>query len=472
MKKICLLTAAVTAAVLLFSCAQGAVSPETTTASPAAEVTEAETLLADSLPEADYGGEAVRVAVGEYAKQDFIAEEETGETLNDAVYRRNIAVEDRFNVLFEMFYEVGAYNSVRRAVTAGDDSYDICDEMYQAVIPMATEGLLVDLGTLGNVDFTKPWWDKNVVRDICFGNKIFYAAGDFNTSTMGMSCIVLFNKNLFDSMSLAYPYQLVLDGQWTYDNFYALLHQGISDLNGDGKIAYTDDRYGYVGWQYEIGPNLFESMGGRYVTKDDENMPALALGNEFTYGLFDRILAIFTGENGGWQNSVGWGPDMDVFKDSRALMLDSRFTLLNYFRDMEDDFGILPHPKLDVAQAEYYQLVSNVGNLDCIPITNTRTEMTSVILEALASESYRSVMPQYFEVLLQIKYTRDDESAAMLSIVKESARFDLSLSSVNSVTIMNMITKGENNFASQYAKIEKAAQKELDKMIETIRGEG
>ncbi|MHB1153434.1 MAG: hypothetical protein ACYC00_14105 [Eubacteriales bacterium] len=96
--------------------------------------------------------------------------------------------------------------------------------------------------------------------------------------------------------------------------------------------------------------------------------------------------------------------------------------------------------------------------------------MTSVILEALASESYRKVMPQYFEVLLQVKYTRDDESAEMLAIVKKSARFDLSLSAVNSVTIMNMINKGENNFSSQYAKVEKAAQKELDKMIETLRG--
>lgn len=469
MKKIFLLLLTCCMLAGTFSCAAGGETTENTSALTEA-VTEAETLLSDNLPEQDYGGESFRIAIGEHAKQDFVAEGETGETLNDAVYSRNIAVEERFNVSFDMVYEIGVYNSVRTAITANDDSYDICDDMYQVVIPMATDGLLIDMKTLDYIDFTKPWWDSNVERDICYGDKIFYAAGDFNTSTMGMSCIVLFNKNLFDSLSISYPYQLAIDGKWTYDSFYDILKQGVSDLNGDGKINYTDDRYGYVGWQYEIGPNLFESMGGRYVTKDEENMPALALGNEFTYGLFDKILNIFIGENGGWQNSVGWGPDMDVFKDSRALMLDSRFTLLNYFRDMEDDFGILPHPKLDEAQIEYYQLVSNVGNLDCIPITNNRLEMTSVILEALASESYRNVMPQYFEVLLQVKYTRDDESAEMLSIVKKSARFDLSLSAVNSSTIMTMINNGENNFASQYAKVEKAAQKELDKMIETLRG--
>lgn len=452
-----------------FSCARGADDPADTAAQTEPESQE-QTQLTDNLPEMNFEGEAFRIAVGEYAKQDFVAEEETGETLNDAVYRRNITVEERFGAVFDIIWETGVYNRVRQSVTANDDAYEICDEMYQVVIPMATEGLLIDFKTLGYTDFTKPWWDSNVERDICYGDKLFYTSGDLNTSTMGMSCIVLFNKNMFDSMSIAYPYQLVNDGKWSYDRFFDIVKQGISDLNGDGKIQYTDDRYGYVGWQYEIGPNLFESMGGRYVKKDENNLPALALGNEFTYLLFDKIINLFTSDNGGWQNSVGWGPDMDVFKASRALMLDSRFTLLNNFRDMEDDFGILPHPKLDDEQSEYYQLISNVGNLNCIPITNSRLEMTSIILEALAFESYRSVMPQYFEVLLQVKYTRDNESADMLSIVKKSTRFDLSLNTVNSSTILNMISRGENNFASQYAKQEKAAQKELDKMIETILG--
>ena len=185
-----------------FSCASGGEIPENTAILTEA-VTDAVTLLSDNLPEQNYGDESFRIAIGEYAKQDFIAEEETGEILNDAVYSRNIAVEERFGVSFDMVYEVGVYKSVRTAITANDASYDICDDMYQAVIPMATDGLLIDMKTLDYIDFTKPWWDSNVERDICYGDKIFYTAGDFNTSTMGMSCIVLFrNISFFEGITI------------------------------------------------------------------------------------------------------------------------------------------------------------------------------------------------------------------------------------------------------------------------------
>ena len=55
----------------------------------------------------------------------------------------------------------------------------------------------IDWNGLPYVDLEKPWWDLNVIRDLCFGNKIYMMAGDYNVSTLGNTRIILFNKNLF-----------------------------------------------------------------------------------------------------------------------------------------------------------------------------------------------------------------------------------------------------------------------------------
>ena len=65
-----------------------------------------------------------------------------------------------------------------------------------------------------------------------------------------------------------------------------------------------------------------------------------------------------------------------------------------------------------------------------IPVTNTKMDMTGMLLEALAAESYRTVTPIYYEMALKIKYVRDDISAIMIDLVREGVTADLALNSL------------------------------------------
>ena len=106
--------AALLCASSLISCSGGETETTAeTTADTAAVETEAETdslearkLVDDGLADKDFGGEDVRMLYQErYAEFQYV-EEMTGDTLDDAVYNRNMNVEERFNAV--IVHNVGA----------------------------------------------------------------------------------------------------------------------------------------------------------------------------------------------------------------------------------------------------------------------------------------------------------------------------------------------------------------------------
>jgi len=80
-------------------------------------------------------------------------------------------------------------------------------------------------------------------------------------------------------------------------------------------------------------------------------------------------------------------------------------------RDMEDDFKIIPIPKLDENQQNYNSRIHDSLTIYGMPITAIGQEdAVSATLEAMASESYRLVTLAYYESALKVKFTRDSDS--------------------------------------------------------------
>ena len=50
--------------------------------------------------------------------------------------------------------------------------------------------------------------------------------------------------------------------------------------------------------------------------------------------------------------------------------------------------------------------------------------MVSAVMEALASESYRSLLPEYCEVTLKTRYSQDDNVSRMFDLIGGSIVFD------------------------------------------------
>ena len=113
-----------------------------------------------------------------------------------------------------------------------------------------------------------------------------------------------------------------------------------------------------------------------------------------------------------------------TFINGKALFTTGEFQNAEIFRDLGFDFGILPYPKLDESQSDYITSSRATYSLLGITVTASDIDAAAAVLEASASENYRSVTPVYFEKALKVKYSRDDVSSQMFDIIRGHISFD------------------------------------------------
>lgn len=477
-----MLVCMMTVAPLITGCT-GTTDTPVETASTVATETVAETaVLSDELPEKDYEGYVFRMLIRNDKGwiEDMYAEELNGEIMNDAIFQRNAKIGERFNVSYEVIpsSNANAETDGVKAILAGEDAYDIIIPHARMSFEYASQKLLLDWNNdLPFIDLDKPWWDQTAKENLRINNKLFMMIGDISYKNLGATNAMLFNKNLFDSIGLEYPYQLVNDGKWTFDKFVEYAQRGTADINGDGKIVLADDQLGYVTDEW-IGPiQVLYSGNQRIVQKDDNDIPYLSLNTDTTVEIFNAFFAFIDGDAGhcnpweGLDSSIASATGIyGRFINNQALFLDTNIRGTIFLRDMDANFGIVPWPKFNETTDKYYANVDAGCNLIIVPITAGDAERTSVILEALCAEGYASVVPAYFEVALSTKYSRDEESPQMLEIVKAGRVYDLgyydnTLGVLNSVG-QNMFSTKNRDFASLYAKNEKSANKMLQKLVD------
>ena len=145
------------------------------------------------------------------------------------------------------------------------------------------------------------------------------------------------------------------------------------------------------------------------------------------------------------------------------------------FRDMENDFGIMPLPLYDESQERYYNSAASWSiSLYSIPNNAWQDEdfaRAGWITQALAYESLYSLTPAYYEVTLQNKVARDEQSARMLDLIFASRTYDFGwyfeIGGYNEA-IMNLLRAYKSDVTSMYEKGLKKADKTLTKYKDAI----
>jgi len=439
------------------------------------ELAEAEILPV--LPEANYGGYEFKVLTrgDEMHKyplhsRDIVAEQENGEPINDAVYKRNSIVEDMFNVKIKMIAmkeddETRPNTALKKAVLAGDDIYDLLmtHEIYSA--PTAQSGYCRNMADIPYIDLTKPWWCKSATEDLSVGNKIFLALSDFSVSSNDHAYIVLFNKAIHQEYGMESLYNSVRANQWTFDKMYGVIKDIHIDLNGDGKMK-EDDLFGLILGGGQL--NFFYAGGNTVMKKDENNIPYYDILTERAILTFEKAYDICIGEHvfsfTNW-NDVNIPP---MFASGHGLLMTTQIGIVPQLRDMDVDFGIIPYPKLDEQQEQYREYVDGHAQLMAIPITVNDTEKIGAITEALSYYSRKYLVPAYYDINLKTKFSRDDESAEMLDIVMDGRVFDFGYVYDNWVVAFkfaDQINAKKREYVSIIEKNLPAAEKQLVKIL-------
>lgn len=480
----------------LASCgSQNSGKNDTTSSGDSTDTTAEETtsqFVKDDLPsDLDLGGKTVGIMIGDYNNafiDDMYSPEETGNRLSDAVYKTVKNVEDRLNVILDYNYETYTWpemssfqSKITSGILAGDNSYDLLFDVMNYSAQMLDGEYFLNLTENRYISTDKPWYNQTVIENMP-DDYIYFLSGQFSLVNIKSALALYFNADLYNTLGLTEDiYSIVDDGKWTLDKLDELTKNTYSDLNGDTK-ADVSDRYGitfgdtnkYIGFIKSCGIDIFKKTSSGYeFTYDNEHasevvsrLCALINENENT------LPAIYdTSDAERFISSGGGNFVSKAFVDKRALF---SFSLIadaaTIVPSIDFSYGLLPYPKWDENQAEYATMLQR----NCyvmMPSTVEDTDSAGAVLEALASESYRTLVPEYCEVSLKVRYSQDDNVARMFDLIINSIVYDpgeiyASLLGTPSGDIKGAIVDNKPNWASYMAKKKTALIEKMNKITE------
>ena len=383
----------------------------------------------------------------------FVLEEDSGEILESAIFRRNQRVEELLNVRITNVQFAGhnaVRDALRRSVNAASDDYDLALLNVEHAFGVARERMIVPIDQIPFVDLERPYWDQNMIRDLSIGDRIWFTSGDFSLSAKSVTMVMLFNHDLIMSLGLPLPYDYVRNGQWTLDRFHEYIRIAYRDLNNN-NIVDDADQFGFVGGQpNQVFMGFLTGLGQNFTLRDENNFPVIGFDNAEFIDAFQRFFDIAV-DSDYFRSRVG-GFDFEVFENGRALFLGNFLHWANRFRTMESDFGIIPFPKLNEQQESYRVSVVGLPLVFTVPTTSTDLRRTGAVLEALNSDSHINVVPVYYENSVKGKtLNRDEDSWEMLDIifanrVYEIGRYYYSAEIFDPIT--NLIVNGNRDIAA------------------------
>ncbi len=437
---------------------------------------EARKYINDNIPNLDFEGATFRILA--CIQNDIIADEETGDVVNDAQYNTKIKIEDRFNTIVNV--EVGDYKGISgqlgTIINAGDDSYNLYSGQAIVSGQDATNSRFINFNDLPYINFEQPWWPQYAVKSLTLNEIMFLAPSIMNRSMTSGTYCMFYDKVIAADYNIASIYDTVFSGEWTLDTLWETTKNIYSDLNGDGKRD-KDDFYGFTTDQQSNVTAYVWAFDMKIVEINENYEIDIVYNNDKNISVIERLYSFFYETDGsftGLDFSFGM---VQMFRPGHALFTNGLIgQALSNLRDYENDYGIIPYPKWDLSQENYYTMVDGSHSIIGVPITVTDLDFTGAITEAYTAESWKIIMPAYYDVALKLKGTRDAESITILDLILRSQKIDFSYVYDGwtgfAFATEYILRSGKPNLASYYAQNEKKARKYYEKIIMAFENYG
>ena len=442
--------------------------------------------IKDSLPDnLNFGGKTWSIYVSTVgANNSFVAgsEEKEGDIVNDAVYDRNRKVEERLTIKLDPVGSADSYKDnhtkVSALILAGDQTFDLIMGMQTSMPQLISQKMFVNAYEMEHLDFEQPWWMNDYMDELALGSDYRYImVSDFNTQAISYLRTNFFNKKLYEDL-YGNPndlYQKVLDGKWMIDDMQAMIKGAYKDLNGDG-VADTTDQLGFYCNQLLSTVDAFVyNSDVKFTQRDKDGFIELTMISDEAVALAERLNKFFyeTGVNTKSGSDAG---HLGKFSEGTVLFITGMLSQATNLRDMEQDYGYIPFPKINENQEWYKTLVHDTAQLSCIPVSSDCIDISGAILEALSAESYRVVTPAWYESALKLKYARDDISSQVIDLMRDTMTTDFiyaynfALNNLGQV-YRTLCTGNNNDYVSLVTSRMPAAEKSLADIIKTFKGQ-
>lgn len=386
----------------------------------------------DTLPaDLDFNGHSIVIFYRDYDilhKYQMQGENNVGDVLYDAVYKRNSTVSERLNV--DITFKIGPPDDlhsfiirdvVQKDIMAAETDWDLLFMSAQFGFTQSLLGYYIDLMDFPYIDVDRPWWWISYMEEESIDtSKRYMLNGDLTLFALMSATSAYFNKEMFSNIygDPEALYTSVEDGSWTVDKYLEYCAGAYRDLNGDSGRD-EDDIYGARHTSIFTGVNyLTLSCGLPMSGRDEDGLPILDIYND-NWIKWSETLKKYMMTDEYSKISAGIKSSEQYFINQGALFSMGMLFNANEFRDTEFAYGIVPFPKFN--ESHNYLSAGATPNADAIfvPVTTNTNKYDTIgaTIEALCAESYRTVTETYYEKTLKGKYLENERDIRMVDII-------------------------------------------------------
>ena len=408
----------------------------------------------DSIPnDINFGGDSLAISIRNDYEYEIYADSTSQEGIDPEIYKRNKYTEARFNFKIKSMPSLCTggldhqthYNDVTSALSNYNFKFDVIfmwqfqsgklitgknyfdwrwqDENGNYLIPYAADSIVAGAD----------WWPTLMNDASTVMGHQYIDISDMSISAMEAAYSIVYNWNMVTNEGIATTlgyrdmYDIVEQGDWTLDLLYNLVKDKYVD-NPIGNYGQRDetDTYGFM-FQRTTGIDAFiNSLGFQCVITDGENQPELWTMNQTLVTAAEDVVRLCNSQ--GAIDMLDEEVDYKFFAERHAYFATMKLAALRTvtMHGMEDDYGILPYPKLNKAQEEYLTGSDDHCSVISVPmmISPERYEIIGVGLEALSARTNQTVKNVFYDTLLKSNSTRNLQDVAMIDLIINNRVYD------------------------------------------------
>ena len=392
-------------------------------------------------------GEEVLILMGKSAGGKETSLEPSEDRVKQALFERNAEIEEYLGITLayniensDSWNDRADYNDVVRNDVMNEHKADIIvAQISSSFMTCVEENLITDLSQVDAFNFKASWWFDRLTDVFAINGKQFGAMGDVSMTTYSGLQAIWFNADMSKDYSIESPYDAVRNNTWTLDKMFENAKKVEEHI--DGEYDYKTNKMGLL--SLHTSNRTWIAALDLHLVNHDPNTGVVTVPtspNEKCIDVFNKMFDVFEHENE-FLVTRDSGGNNKVFGQGTVLYLQNGLSAVSAFRDMEDDYGLVPMPKYDSKQEKYYTVGG--ANVWMLPSTATKenNELAAKTMEVMAYLNRQDVVPEYYDITLGYTLARDENVVEMLAHIRAGAviRWEYVFDRVFSPSIWNML---------------------------------
>lgn len=279
----------------------------------------------------------MEVLVGDWYTSDEVGESQYAK--DTEAYRKDIM--EKYNFKIKRSSEYSYTDMQENYVNGVMSKAPSCQLFYlyqEFCSAPLMKGLMYDLSTLPELDFSEEKWNPTVTEIMSIGKGIW----GMNPEAEPRGGL-FFNKRMLKEAGIDEdePYTLQKEGKWTWKKFEEYCKKLTVDSDGDGKT----DQYALASFSKYYLPMCAANNNATFVSRDKDGNYQNATGTkEFLYAMNWGMDLMKKGYIMPKPEGAAWDWYKAAFRDAEVAMQTAEVYEISAFASMSDDWGFVMFP--------------------------------------------------------------------------------------------------------------------------------